>query len=60
MEKWQNLGYLFWAYTLFWGLLAGYLFIMGRKLSRLREEMQALRRSGNPESRSGPASGTDS
>ena len=27
-EKWQNLGYLFWAYTFFWGLLAAYLVIL--------------------------------
>ncbi|MFQ5766789.1 MAG: CcmD family protein [Acidobacteriota bacterium] len=42
-SKWHNLGYLFWAYTLIWGLLAGYLFILAGRLQRLRREMHHWR-----------------
>lgn len=45
MEKWQNLGYLFWAYLLIWGLLAGYLFTLSRQVKRLREAVRDLQRS---------------
>lgn len=42
-EKWQNLGYLFWAYITVWAFLAGYLVIMTRRMSRLRREIDLLR-----------------
>ncbi len=44
LEKWQNLGYLFWAYITVWAFLAGYLVIMTRRMSRLRREIDLLRR----------------
>jgi CcmD family protein len=44
LEKWQNLGYLFWAYVSVWGLLAVYLGVMTRRMSRLRQEIDQLRR----------------
>jgi len=43
-SRWQNLGYLFWAYTAFWLLLAGYLVMLGGRVSRLRRELDELRR----------------
>jgi CcmD family protein len=43
LEKWQNLGYLFWAYVTVWAFLAGYLVIMTRRMSRLRREIDLLR-----------------
>ncbi|MFQ5719374.1 MAG: CcmD family protein [Acidobacteriota bacterium] len=42
-SRWQNLGYLFWAYTFFWGLLAVYLVSLSRRLTRVRRELDALR-----------------
>jgi CcmD family protein len=44
LAKWQNLGYLFWAYTFIWALLAGYLFILAGRMRRLRRELDELRR----------------
>jgi len=44
LEKWQNLGYLFWAYVAVWGFLAGYLVIISRRITRLRRDMDVLRR----------------
>jgi CcmD family protein len=44
MEKWQNLGYLFWAYTFFWALVAGYLVLITRRMARLKREIELLRR----------------
>ena len=43
-SRWQNLGYLFWAYTLFWALLAGYLFFLSGKLRRLRRDLDEARK----------------
>ncbi|MFQ5671090.1 MAG: CcmD family protein [Acidobacteriota bacterium] len=42
-SKWQNLGYLFWAYTLIWGLLAAYLLRLGHRLRHLHREVETLR-----------------
>jgi len=42
-SRWQNLGYLFWAYTLIWFLLAGYLVHLGRRLRRVQDEIRRLR-----------------
>ena len=44
LAKWQNLGYLFWAYVVVWGMLAGYLLVMSRRMSRLKREIELLRR----------------
>jgi hypothetical protein len=43
-SRWQNLGYLFWACTLFGGLVIGYLVLLSRRLARLRREIESLRR----------------
>jgi CcmD family protein len=51
MAKWQNLGYLFWAYTCVWGLLAAYLVLMTSRLRRLRHEIDALRRERRDDAR---------
>lgn len=42
-SRWQNLGYLFWAYTLIWLLLAGYLLHLGRRLRQVQDEVRRLR-----------------
>ena len=42
-SRWQNLGYLFWAYTAFWLLLAGYLVMLTSRVSRLKHDLDALR-----------------
>lgn len=42
-SRWQNLGYLFWAYTAFWLLLAGYLVMLTSRVSRLKQDLDALR-----------------
>ncbi|GEM_PF-6701937 len=52
LEKWHNLGYLFWAYMVVWVFLAGYLVLISRRMTRLSREMEILRR----ERRNGPAS----
>ncbi len=44
MGKWQNLGYLFWAYVSVWALLAAYLVHMANRMRRLRREIDDLRR----------------
>ena len=43
LAKWQNLGYLFWAYVVVWGMLAGYLLVMSRRMNRLKREIDLLR-----------------
>ena len=42
-SRWQNLGYLFWAYTAFWLLLAGYLVMLTSRVRRLRQDLDELR-----------------
>ena len=42
-SRWHNLGYLFWAYTLFWLLLAGYLLTLANRVRRLGREMEEIR-----------------
>lgn len=44
LAKWQNLGYLFWAYMAVWGFLAGYLVLLARRMGRLQREIESLRR----------------
>ena len=53
-SRWQNLGYLFWAYTLFWSLLAGYLVILALRLRRLERDLQAILRRGDRARAPGP------
>ncbi|MBP2241491.1 CcmD family protein [Cytobacillus eiseniae] len=36
------MGYLFMAYTIIWGLLAGYIFILGKRQKDLKKELQVL------------------
>mgnify|MGYP000155065283 CR=1 FL=1 len=48
LEKWQNLGYLFWAYTFFWALVAGYLVLITRRMSRETPAGSVMSRTGSP------------
>jgi len=48
LEKWQNLGYLFWAYIAVWAFLAGYLVLISRRMTRLSRQMDLLRRERRP------------
>ena len=50
LAKWGNLGYLFWAYTLFWLLIAGYLVFISRRLGRVEKELDTARRAGRSKS----------
>jgi CcmD family protein len=40
----KNLGYLFWAYTFIWILLAGYLLRLGSRLQRVRRDLDEMKR----------------
>ncbi len=39
----NNLFYLFWAYTLLWAVLFGYVLYLIRKLSSLRDEIDSIK-----------------
>lgn len=39
----DNLFYLFWAYTLLWGVLFGYIIYLVKKLSQLRDELDSVK-----------------
>jgi CcmD family protein len=39
----KNLDYLFWAYTLIWVALAGYLFSLSVRLSSLASQLRRLK-----------------
>jgi CcmD family protein len=57
----DNLGYLVAAYTIIWVAIAGYVFRLARIQSRLRREIDALRRrvssgTSGPEGEPGDAS----
>ena len=39
----ENLNYLFAGYSIFWLLLAGYVFIISRQQKSIEQEIQALR-----------------
>jgi CcmD family protein len=36
------MGYLFMAYTIIWALLAGYIFILGKRQKDLKKELKVL------------------
>ncbi|WP_102274196.1 CcmD family protein [Cytobacillus massiliigabonensis] len=36
------MGYLFMAYTVIWALLAGYIFILGKRQTDLKKELKVL------------------
>ncbi|MFE8703349.1 CcmD family protein [Cytobacillus sp. FJAT-54145] len=35
--------YLFTAYTVIWALLSGYIFVLGRRQSQLKKDLQVLK-----------------
>lgn len=37
------MGYLFSAYAVIWGLLAGYIFLLGKRQQRLQKEIDMLK-----------------
>jgi len=37
------MNYLFMAYSVVWSLLAGYIFVLGKRQSDLKKELQVLR-----------------
>lgn len=36
------MNYLFMAYTVIWSLLAGYIFVLGKRQSQLKKDLQVL------------------
>jgi CcmD family protein len=49
----RNLNYLFWAYTLIWIVLAGYLLSLSVRLRTLSSQLRRLKARLSPEARPG-------
>lgn len=49
----KNLNYLFWAYTLIWIVLAGYLLSLSVRLRALSSQVRRLKARLNPGTRTG-------